>query len=178
MLINTLSSDDRLGKPWKPKVSAVLHRIACIYGALIAIVSLFMLVLFMLDAELDVHTYGHTGTFSYYLYFWDKYGCLEQLCTLLLVIAEFRFYFAQFHSAKNKEVSRGSIWYFAAIMVLHIIICLHANSIPVPDSFPFTETADAVLSYRLFANVTVSPTVGYFVSYLSRMYMVRSTRSI
>ena len=176
--INTLGSDDRLEKTRKLKFSSVLHRIACIYGALIAAFLLFMCVLSVLNAEQDIHKYEHTGTFSYFLYFLNEYEFTEHLCMFLLAIAELLFYFAQCHPIKKKGSSRGSVWYLGAILVLHIIIWLHANSLPIPDTSPYTEVEEAALTYRFFANVTVSPTVGYFVSYLSRMYMVRSTRSI
>ena len=178
MLINMSSSDDRLDKPRKLKFCSILHRIAGIYGTLVIICLLFRCGLSVLNALQDVNKYEHTATFSYFLHFLGEYDFSENLCILLLVIAEFLLYFTQYHPAKKKELFHGSVWYFAATLVLHIIIWLHANSLPMPDSWPYTVVEEAALNYRFFANVTVSPTIVYFVSYLCRMYTLRSAKRV
>lgn len=173
MFTNSLVSDDYSRKSGKPDFLSILHRIACVYGTLITVFCLFRCCLSVVNALQDVHKYDHTGTFPYFLYFLDEYQFAEDVCIFLLMTAELLLYVAQYRRAEQRKPLWGSILYFIVMLVLHTAIWLHADSLPSPD-WPYEVTDEAVMHYRFFANVTVSPSIVYFVLYLLRMRKIRS----
>lgn len=177
MLTSAFHRDDRLKNSRRLDFLPILHRISCIYGVLITIFCLFRCYLSVTNALQDVHKFEHTGTFSYFLHFLGEYDFLESVFTFQLVTVELLLYVVQCRRVNQKKSSRGSIWYFVVMLVLHAIIWMHANSLPLPDFGPSNVAEEAGMKYRFFANVTVSPPVGYFFSYLWRMHKIQSAGS-
>lgn len=169
MFSNTLLSDDHPKKTGKPHTLFALHRIACVYGTLISVFCLFRCYLSVANALQDVHKFEHTGTFPYFLYFLDEYQFLEAVCTFLLMTVELLLYVSQYRRAEHKKPFRGYFGYFTIILVLHVTIWLHANSLPLPDFGPSSVAEEAGMHYRFFANVTVSPSIVYFILYTLRV---------
>lgn len=157
--------DDHLIPPKKTGFSSVLHRISCIIGIIITIFCLFCCYLSVANALQDVRKFEHTGTFAYFLHFLDEYDFAETVLIFLLMAVELLLYLVQYRRAAQKQLFRGSILYFTVIMVLHLICCLHANALPLPDFGPANAAESAGMWYRHYTNVTISPSIGYFISY-------------
>ncbi len=176
MYSNMQRSDDHHQKAGKPNALFALHRIACVYGTLITVFCLFRCYLSIANALQDIRKFEHTGTFLYFLYFLDKYQFLEAVCTFLLMTVELLLYVSQYRRAEHKEILRGCFWYFFVIIALHIIIWLHAHSLALPDFGPSSVAEEAGMHYRFFANMTVSPSIVYFILYSLRVRKHKSEK--
>ena len=165
---NMIVSDDH-SKSKKTDLLSYLHRTACMYGTLFVIFCLSRCYLSFANALQDVHKFEHTDTFTYLLYYLGEYQFLETVCSFLLVMTELLFYVAQYRRITQGKPLRGGIGYFFVMLVIHTAICLHANSLPLPDFGPSSVAEEAGMHYRFFANVTVSPSIIYFVLYLLRL---------
>ena len=65
----------------------------------------------------------------------------------------------------NKNHSRGSILYFAAMLMLHTAIWLHVNLIV--QGYPAESSVSAMeVYYRTYANMSLLPAIVYFAVYL------------
>ena len=168
MLMTPPGSDDHFGKPHKTDFLSVIHRGACVLGVLITVCCLFRCYLSVANALQDVHKFEHTNNVQYFLYFLDEYQFTDAVCMFMLMLVELTLYVVQFRSVSHERPLWGNVCYFTLVMMLHITLWVHVNSIPSPE-WPYTETADAVFSYILFANMTVLPSVVYLVSYILRV---------
>lgn len=168
MLMTTPGSDGHCGKLHKSDFSSVIHGGACVLGALITVCCLFRCYLSVANVLQDVHKFEHTNNVQYFLYFLDEYQFTGTVCMFMLMLAELCLYVVQFRSVSHERPLGGNVCYFVLVMLLHITLWAHANSIPSPE-WPYSETADAVFSYILFANMTVLPSVAYLVSYILRV---------
>lgn len=173
---NTIVLDDYSEKFPKSDACAVLHRIACVFGVLITAFCLLRCFLSVGLALQDVRKYEHTGTFPYFLHFLDENSFSENICMFQLMTAELLLYITQYRRAVQRKPLRGIIWCFTVILILHTGIWLHANSLPSPK-VPYEMTDLAVNDYLTFANVTVLPSIVYFVAYFSRIWKNRSRKS-
>lgn len=171
--LDTLRSDDN--SPRKRNLDAIsfLHRITCTYGTLITVFCLFQCYLSVTNALQDVHKFEHTGTFPYFLYFLDEYQFAEELLMCLLMATELLLYIVQYNRALKATAFPGSILYFILTLIFHIFIWTHANSLPLPKFGPSTVAEEAGMEYRYFANVTVLPSVLYFILYLLRVHRLK-----
>lgn len=176
MLIGALASYDNTSRSRKLEGLSFLHRFACVYGALLTAFCLFRCFLSIGNAFQDIHKFEHTGSFTYFLYYLDEYQFIETVCTFLLTLGELLLYIAQCRQIIRKESYQWGIWWFMGMFVLHAIIWIHANSLPLPDFGPSTVAEEAGMRYRFFANVTVSPPVIYFILYLLRVHKLKLER--
>ena len=174
MFTNTLLPDGNPKKNGTQNIYSCFHRIACAYGGLIAAFCLFRCYLSIADALQDIYKFEHTGTFLYFLYYLGEYRFLEAVCTFLLVMAELLFYVVQYRQLEKKIPFRSRIVGFVVILIFHLGIWLHANSLPLPDFFPATVAEEAGMYYRFFANITVSPSVVYSILYLWHVRKLKS----
>ena len=164
--LDTLTSDDNSSPKRNLDVLSFLHRITCIYGILITVFCLFQCYLSVANALQDVHKFEHTGTFSYFLHFLDEYNFAEDLLMCLSIATELLLYIVQYNRVQKAKPFTGSIWYFTVMMIIHVIIWIHANSISLPKLPPYNVADEAGLYYRASANLTVIPSVIYFIQYL------------
>lgn len=175
MLTNTIISDDHSRKNGRLDFVSILHRIACAYSILLMVYCLLHCYLAFTGALQDVHKFEHTGTFPFFLYFLDEHRFLEDVCTFVIVTAEFLLYIALYRCAERNNPFRAGVLYIVGILVIHVVMYLHANSLPIPDYSYHHDARGAALSYRVFANDTVLPPVIYFVMYLLRIWKSRLT---
>lgn len=112
----------------------------------------------------DTMKLEHTHTFLHFQYYFRENRGLEDYLILQTVVVEWVLYLVLYRRANSRGKIWGGMLYFTASMILHIGICLHANSL-YPSSLP-DEVRKAGLAYRSFANITVSASVVYCVVYL------------
>ena len=177
LFTNMISSDDH-PKNQKPGALSFLHRAACIYGTLFVVFCLLRCYLSVANALQDVYKFEYAGTFPYLLYYLGEYRFLETVCTFLLVMAELLFYVVQYRRITQGKPLRGGIWYFFVMLVIHTAICLHANSLHLPNFGPSSVAEEAGMYYRFFANVTVSPSIIYFILYLLHVRKLGSKKDV
>lgn len=176
ILTNTLASDDYSRKSGKPDFLSFLHWIACIFCTLLTVYCLFYCYLSFTGALQDMRKYGGLG-FSYpFQYYLKKNNFSENVNPFLCVTAEFLLYIAQYRRAERKKPFRGSIWYFSVMLVIHAVVWLHANSLSLPDGPPFSSADLPGVRYRRFANMTILPSVIYFILYSLRSRKLRSEK--
>lgn len=160
-------------KPKSLSILLILHWFACVLGTLIVVCCLLRCFLSVANALQDIYKFEHTGNFPYFLHFLSEYHFSGEVCTFLIVAGELLIYGVQYRSiAQQENPSWRSIWCFASIFVFHMLIWLHAHSIPTPE-WPYEETADAVFRYKLFANITVSPSAAYITSYAMHLRRIK-----
>ena len=146
-------------------IDGFLHLCACICGPIVTVFLLFQVFLSVANALQDVNKYEHTGTFAFFLYFLNVYGFTTIICVFLLAATEMLLYIVLYRRAEKGITHWGSICYFSVMMLLHIMVWFHANTMPSLDLI-YDETFEAVYSYFLFAKTTALPAVLYAVSYV------------
>jgi hypothetical protein len=149
----------------------VPHVVAWEYGILVIAWSLFLFYISASAALDDTMKFDHTHTFLHFQYNFREHQCLEYYFTLQTVVVEWVLYLVLYRQAKSRGKIWGGMLYFTAAMILHIGICLHANSL-YPNSLP-DEVWEAGLAYLSFANITVSPPVVYCIVYLWHICKLR-----
>ena len=165
--------DGSLRKTREPDFLTVLHRVACVLCGLLAAYLLLRCCLSFGSALQDVRKFEHTDTFPCFLYFLDEENFGAEVCVFLLMAAEYWAYIVRYRRAESRDSFRGSILYFSIMLVIHAAVCLHANSLALPNLPPYTAADEAGLRYRTYANMTVLPPVMYFTMYLVRMWKYR-----
>lgn len=159
-------------------VLTVLHRIACIFCGLLMIYLLLRCYLSFSCALQDTQKFEHTGTFPFFLYFLDEEDFLGEVNVFLLVAIEFWMYIVQFRRVEDHKSFRGSILYFSIMLAIHAAVCLHANSLVLPNCPPYTAADEAGLGYRAFANMTIMPSVIYFSLYLMHLWKYKKIKLV
>ena len=153
----------------------VPHVVAWEYGILVIAWSLFRFYISASAALDDTMKLEHTQTFLHFQYNSREHQCLEYYFILQTVVVEWVLYLVLYRRANSRGKIWGSMLYFTASMILHIGICLHANSL-YPSSLP-DEVWKAGLAYRSFANITVSASVVYCVVYLWHICKLRKANA-
>ena len=133
------------------KKDNVWHRIACGTGRLMMALALFYCGLSFAGAMQDMRKFGGLGfsySFGHYL---EENDFRHSLWPLLCVTAEFALYLTQ----RTKRT-----WFFAAMLVLHTGLWIHAMVLSAPAGIGYNPFG----YYLRFAKMTLLPTVAYFVS--------------
>lgn len=166
---NDFESNNDSGSSREPDFQGYFHRITCIFSALIAVYYLLMCVLSFSGALQDMKKFGGLG-FSYSLgYYLVNNSFPEAMQMFLPVTAEFLFYLVLYRRAEQKKRNQGSIWYFSLMLILHIVIWLHANSLDIPESPPFITADGFGLRYYFFTTITVLQAIVYLVLFVFRV---------
>ena len=153
------------------------HVVGLEYGILVIALCLFCCYMSWGSALDDTFKFDHTHTFHHFLYNFREHHGLEYFFILLLAVAEWVIYMLLYRRAKRRGKYWGSILYFTVLMILHVGICLHANSLTVPNPVP-DAAIELGLVYCSFANITVSPSVVYCAVYCWHIMKLESKKDI
>ena len=126
-------------------------RVACGLGLIMIAIAFFYCGLVLAGAMQDMEKYSGLG-FSYpFAYYLAENDFWFSLWVLLSVTAEFVLYLTQ---------RQNRYWLFVAMWVLHTGLWVHAKVLSVPAGKGYNPAG----YYLHFAEVTLLPTIGYFVS--------------
>lgn len=161
-------------KSQKLELLRKLHMIAWLFGALLSLYCLLRCIAALDGAMKDFSKFrdlGFSRTFHCHL---QNNGFYREIVPLLGVGLEWFHFSLQFYRADKYNQKASSIWIFSFLLIVHITMWLNSRVLPLPD-LPAWELVDfPVVQYRRFANMTILPSIIYFMLYLLRIRSVDS----
>ncbi len=143
-------------------------------GLLMIASCLFMCALSWDIALQDVRKYEDKRSFLHFLSFLGEYDFWYEFNILLLVVSEWVIYIRLYCRARSSPKHWGGIVYYSVVTLLHMITCLHANFLPIPE-----DTALASIRGRHChaANLTLLPSVLYCSVYFWHLCRLRKEKN-
>lgn len=153
----------------KYRTTDLLHKLhvgACAFSALLFMYCLLRCIATLDGTINDFNKYrdlGFSYTFHYHL---QNNGFYREVIPFSGVGMEWLHYLLQYRRVKQKKKNAGGIWIFGILLVVHIAMWLHAGTLSLPDLPDWELVELPVVQYRRFSNMTVFPSVVYFVMYV------------
>ena len=149
------------------------YRLVSISALLLIVYCILMCILSFVGAIQDYEKFRALGrTKSFYSYLEDN-GLWYNFAQFILVTVEFALYRLTNRRLEHRTPVKGSLWYYSAMLVIHAVAWLHANSLV--QGYPFAlEVGEFVLWYRAIADTCLWPVIGYCISYAMRFRKYKS----
>lgn len=134
-------------------------------GALLFTYFLLICIAILDSAITEFSKYRDLG-FSYtFHHFLQDNGFYQQVMPFLCIGMELLHYILQSLRVKQRKKNAGGIWVFGILLVVHIAMWLHAETLSLPD-LPAWELVDLpAFQYCRISKMTVWPSIVYFVMY-------------
>ena len=138
-----------------------VHRLACVIVILLIAYFLLGCIVSFCDALQEMNKFRDLGSSNSIRFYLASNAFGETVAVLLLITIEFLLYIMHCRRVAQERMVKGGMWYFSVLLMLHMMICIHANLLVQSCTLP----SQTIMYYRAYANISTLPSAVYCILY-------------